>query len=113
MEAVFIKIFAAHVPFTAFPEDVRQLAGGGEVLEAGAAAGDELAADEDGGHHSVPRHRLHNVHHHLPVLALLVHFHTLELCAKVIKCPLKNNKINIRLFVIITIRRTLTLATVQ
>ena len=112
MEAVFIKIFAAHVPFTAFPEDVRQLAGGGEVLEAGAAAGDELAADEDGGHHSVPRHRLHNVHHHLPVLALLVHFHTLELCAKVIKCSLKNNKINIRLFVII-IMRTLTLATVQ
>ena len=113
MEAVFIKIFAAHVPFTAFPEDVRQLAGGGEVLEAGAAAGDELAADEDGGHHSVPRHRLHNVHHHLPVLALLVHFHTLELRAKVVKCSLKNNKINIRLFVIITVMRTLTLATVQ
>ena len=61
------------------------------MLEARAPAGDELTTYEDGRHHPVARHSLHDVHHHLPVLPLLVHLHALKLCAQVIQCPLQSN----------------------
>ena len=88
MEAVLVKFLAGDVSLTAFSQDLRQLARARQVFEARAPARDELATDEDGGHHPVPRHGLHDVHHHLPVAALLVHLHALKLSAQVVKRPL-------------------------
>ena len=85
VETVLVVLAAGDVTLAALAQDLRQLACAGQVLEAGAAARHELAADEDSGHHAAARHRLHDVHHHLTLPPLLVDLHALKLGAQVIQ----------------------------
>ena len=83
MEAVFIKLAAAGVSVTALAQYLSQLPGGGQMLQAGPSARNQLAADEDLRHRPVARHSLHHVHHHVALRPGLVHLVALKLGPKV------------------------------
>ena len=85
MDGVFIKLTTAGVSITALAQNLRQLAGGSEMFEAGASPGHQLAAYEDLRNRPVARHSLHHVHHHVPLGPGLVHLVALELSPEVVQ----------------------------